>query len=164
MNLVSIKDYEELYSFDLNNNLVYSHFSNKYLKPILNKINGYYQINFNKNGKSQTIRLHRLIYEYNIGEIPTRYCIDHIDGNRQNNHIDNLRLATISQNTCNQKKRKDNNTGFKNIKLRKNNTYQVRIQKNKKYVYNKTFKTLEEAIENRDIQLVLIHGEFHNLG
>ena len=31
-------------------------------------------------------------------------------------------------------------------------------------VYNKSFKTLEEAILNRDVNLVLIHGAFHNLG
>ena len=31
-------------------------------------------------------------------------------------------------------------------------------------VYSNNFKTLEEAIKNRDIQLKLIHREFANLG
>ena len=30
-------------------------------------------------------------------------------------------------------------------------------------VYDKCFKNLDEAILNRDLQLILIHGEFHNL-
>ena len=163
MNLVPIKDYEGLYSFDLNNNQVYSYYKKKYLKPVPNK-DGYYQIGlYKKNTKKKYFRLHKLVYEYNIGEIPNGYCIDHIDNNRQNNNIDNLRLATRSENSCNVKVKK-NKSGYKNIYLKKCNTYQVRIRKNNKYVYRKTFKTLKEAITNRDIQLKLIHGEFSNLG
>ena len=40
--------------------------------------------------------------------------IDHIDNNRQNNNIENLRLATNSQNMCNSKTQKNNlSTGYK---------------------------------------------------
>ena len=42
MNLVPIKDYEDLYSLDLNTNQVYSHYSNKYLKPCLNTLSPIY--------------------------------------------------------------------------------------------------------------------------
>ena len=118
-----------------------------------------------KNNKVKTSLLHRLVYEAYKGEIPQGYCIDHIDNNPTNNHIDNLRLATISQNSCNKKVNKNNkSTGYKNIYLTKSNTYRVKIKKNNKTAYQKNFKTLEEAILNRDIQLKLIHGEFYNLG
>ena len=164
MNLVTIKDYEDLYSFDLNTNLVWGHKHKKYLKRQLNK-DGYYQIILCKNNKVKTFQFHRLVYEYNIGEIPTGLCVDHIDNNIQNNNIDNLRLATISENSCNRKVPKNNlSTGYKNIRLTKNNTYEVKIYKNNKTVYNKTFKTLEEAILNRDIQLKIHHREYANLG
>lgn len=46
---------------------------------------------------------HRLAWCYVHGEWPER-LIDHIDGNRQNNAIGNLRLATFSENIQNQKK------------------------------------------------------------
>jgi hypothetical protein len=36
------------------------------------------------------------------GNIPDGYYIDHIDGNRTNNMLDNLRLATNRENQCNQ--------------------------------------------------------------
>jgi len=162
MNLVTIKDYEDLYSFDLNTNLVWGHKHKKYLKRQLNK-DGYYQIILSKNNKLKGFQFHRLVYEYNIGEIPTGLCIDHIDNNPQNNNIDNLRLATISENSCNKKVSKNNKLGYKNITLSRCNTYNVRIGKNNKMVYDKCFKNLDEAILNRDLQLILIHGEFHNL-
>lgn len=163
MNLVPIKDYEDLYSFDLNTNQVWGHKNKKYKKPTLDNRN-YYRMPLNKNNKKKTFLFHRLIYEVYNGEIPTGYIIDHIDNNTQNNNIDNLRLATNSENNCNIKLKKNNTTGYKNINKTKWNTYLVLIRKNKKIVYYKTFKTLEEAIINRDIQLKLIHGEFYNLG
>ena len=163
MNLVPIKDYENLYSFDLNNNQVYGHKHKKYLKPQFNS--RYFKIGLNKNNKKKKFQLHRLVYEAYNGTIPEGLCIDHMDNNPKNNNIENLRLANRSQNSHNRKVRKNNlSTGYKNIRLTKFNTYTVSINKNKKTVYNKTFKTLEEAIINRDIQLKLIHQEFHNLG
>jgi len=161
MNLKEIKDYPN-YSFDLNTNQVWGHKRKKYLKPKLQQF-GYYEINLYKNSKKKSFQFHRLVYEAHNGTIPEGLFIDHIDLNSQNNNIDNLRLATRSENACNQKVKKNNlSTGYKNIGLTKNNTYTVRIKKNKKTVYDKTFKTLEEAIINRDIQLKLIHKEFAN--
>tara|TARA_R100000951_G_scaffold41392_1_gene34960 strand:- start:310 stop:804 length:495 start_codon:yes stop_codon:yes gene_type:complete len=164
MNLVPIKDYEDLYSFDLNTNEVYSHKYKKYRKLQLDK-DGYYYINLYKNNKEKSFKFHRLIYEAHFGVIPDKMCIDHIDCNKQNNNIENLRLATRSENQHNSKTQKNNlSTGYKNIRKTKFNTYYVRIYKNYKVVYDKTFKTLKEAILNRDVNLVLHHGEFCNLG
>lgn len=42
--------------------------------------------------------IHRLVAELFIGEIPKGYCIDHIDGNKLNNRVDNLRICTYSDN------------------------------------------------------------------
>lgn len=163
MDLKPIKDYEGLYSLDLNTNQVYSYKYNKYLKPILNR--GYYQIRLNKNYKQKLFHLHRLVYETYYGTIPQGLCIDHIDNDRINNNIDNLRLATYSENSCNKKTRKDNkSSGYKNIIKTKWNTFEVKIIKNNKKVYGKNFKSLEEAIKNRDIQLELHHKNFMNIG
>ena len=163
MNLKQIKDYPN-YSFDLNTNEVYSHYKKRYLKLNL-KINRYYRVTLSKNSKLKEFLLHRLVYEAHFGTIPEKMCIDHIDNDRQNNNIENLRLATYSENNMNSKTYKNNlSTGYKNIRKTKSNTFQVRIKKNYKIVYCKNFKTLEEAILNRNIQLKLIHGEFCNLG
>lgn len=44
---------------------------------------------------------HRVIWEMNNGPIPEGQEIDHIDGNKSNNCIENLRLANRSQNCAN---------------------------------------------------------------
>ena len=164
MNLVPIKDYEGLYSLDLNNNEVYSHYRNKYKKKLIHK-DGYYEFNLCKNSKRKKFKLHRLIYEAHYGTIPDKMIIDHINGIRTDNNIENLRLVTNQQNCFNQKTAKNNlSTGYKCIYKTKYNTYKVEIKINKKIVYSKTFKTLEEAILNRDIQLKIHHGEYYNLG
>ena len=76
--------------------------------------------------------------------------IDHIDQNKTNNHISNLRWCNKSENSINTGMRKDNKTGHKNISYDKNrNKYMFQIKRNGKK-HMKRFKTLEEAIEYRD--------------
>ena len=45
--------------------------------------------------------VHRFIAEIFLGEIPTGYVIDHINGNKLDNRVDNLRIVTSSQNNFN---------------------------------------------------------------
>ena len=46
-------------------------------------------------------KFHRLIWETFVGEIPTGYEIDHIDTNKENNNLDNLRCVTPKENSNN---------------------------------------------------------------
>lgn len=59
-------------------------------------------------------QVHRIIWVLHHGEIPEQMTIDHIDGNRSNNSIENLRCTTYSTNAKN-KKHKLSNTGFQSI-------------------------------------------------
>lgn len=96
------------------------------------------------NGK--TIKEHRLIYTMFHGEIPAGYQIDHIDGNSLNNKIENLRLATNSQNQMNSGIDSMNKTGFKGVSKRKDsNRYQAEIKVGGKGIYLGLYKTPEEA-------------------
>jgi hypothetical protein len=56
---------------------------------------------------------HRLMFMLHCGWVPE--LIDHVDGNRANNKIDNLRAATWSQNLQNMKLRPTNKSGCKNV-------------------------------------------------
>jgi transposase len=60
---------------------------------------GYKSLSIKLNGKTFTILLHRLIWEYFNGPIPEGLQINHIDGNKLNNLLENLELVTPSQNT-----------------------------------------------------------------
>jgi hypothetical protein len=71
--------------------------------------NGYYNICI----KNKNYTNHRLIYAMHNGCMPK--IIDHIDGTRINNKIENLREATVSQNCQNGKLRKNNKSGVKNV-------------------------------------------------
>ena len=72
------------------------------------------------------VLMHKLIYMMHYGFIP-KY-IDHINGNRSDNRIENLRKASCSENGCNQKLSQRNKSGCKNVSWNKaRNKWAVRI-------------------------------------
>ena len=60
--------------------------------------NGYQQTQLWVNAKSTTRHISHLVYEAFIGPILPGLVVDHIDGNKSNNHIGNLRMTTQSLN------------------------------------------------------------------
>ena len=52
---------------------------------------GYHVLNL----KGKQYSVHRIIWEMHYGTIPKDLTVDHIDRNKQNNRIENLRLADI---------------------------------------------------------------------
>jgi intein-encoded DNA endonuclease-like protein len=88
-NFTKIKGYE---NYSINN---IGTILNKKKKILYNSKNKYgYEVTLCKDGKSKTFRIHRLVYENFIGEIPIRHCVVHIDGNNYNNFYKNLKLST----------------------------------------------------------------------
>ena len=69
--------------------------------------NGYIRIGIDY----KDYRGHRLAWLYVHGEYPTKQ-IDHVDGNRANNAISNLRLATQSENNQNQREARGARNGM----------------------------------------------------
>ena len=61
--------------------------------------------------------VHRLIYQMFFGSIPEDLIIDHINGIRSDNRIENLRTIPFSLNARNQKKRKTNTTGHTGVTI-----------------------------------------------
>ena len=71
----------------------------KELKPSIN--HGYYQVGLWENGKRKVYQVHRLVLTLFRDDCPNGHECDHIDRNRLNNNIDNLRWVTRSENNMN---------------------------------------------------------------
>lgn len=69
----------------------------------LDKSSGYHRLQIG----DETWMLYRLIWIYHYGEIPIGKTVDHKDHDKTNNNIDNLRLATRSEQNKYQRKRSD---------------------------------------------------------
>lgn len=107
--------------------------------------------------------VHRLIFLWHHGFIPKN--IDHINLDRSDNRIENLREATNSQNTYNQFKSNRNTSGCKNVSWYKpGNKWLVRIAHNNRKIkqwYVDDFELAElVAYEARE----KYHGKFANHG
>ena len=73
----------------------------------------------------------RIIFLHQNGYLPA--MIDHINGIKTDNRIENLRPATSIENNQNAKIRKDNKSGFKGVSFKKNKWYvQLKINGQKK--------------------------------
>lgn len=69
---------------------------NNLLKPSLTC--GYYKVRLSKNGLVEDVMVHQLVYKLFYGDYKEGLIIDHIDGNKLNNNINNLRAITQSEN------------------------------------------------------------------
>jgi hypothetical protein len=117
---------------------------------------GYYCINLYKNNKSKMFNIHRLVGLHYLESIEGKNVIDHIDRNKTNNHVSNLRWANHSENMINIGVRSNNILGIKHISKTKYNNYTFTLQRPNIY-HSKTFKTLDEAIDYRDNYLANIN-------
>ena len=60
---------------------------------------GYYRVVLSNNTKKRYVKIHQLVTEQFIGAVPSGMVINHIDGNKKNNNVDNLEIVTVAENT-----------------------------------------------------------------
>jgi hypothetical protein len=105
---------------------------------------GYIKIRF----LNKPYGIHRIIFFMFNGTWPE--MIDHIDGNKSNNRIENLRSATNQQNQWNTGLIKDNKSGHKGVCFNKQiNKWYVSATLNKKQIGLGYYSDLSEAISVR---------------
>jgi hypothetical protein len=108
-------------------------------------------------------KIHRLVAITFLENEDDKPCIDHIDGNRQNNHIENLRFATYSENSHNAKTRKDNISGHKGIRYDEiTKRWRVRITIDGTQIHLGGYVNKEDAIQARITRANQAFGVFVN--
>ncbi len=120
---------------------------------------GYRQITIDRRSYSA----HRLAWFYVNGEWPVDE-LDHINGNKLDNRIDNLRPATRAQNIVTEGVRKNNTSGFKGITWEpQNRLWRARIGNGERRVNLGRFKRIEDAYAAYCVAAKAMHGEFARL-
>lgn len=109
--------------------------------------------------KGKTQKAHRLIFMLHHGYMPPE--VDHINGNREDNRIENLRPANRSENQCNRGALASNTSGYPGVSWhKKSKSWVVRVMKNGKTVVNQYIKDLELAGLFATEARSLYHGEY----
>lgn len=112
----------------------YNHiYKGKVLKQFINK-NGYFQVQLSYQYKSIPKRVHRLMAEAFIPN-PNNYpCVNHIDGNKLNNKLENLEWCTHKHNNR-EARRLGLNKGYKGLTWKKRCQLAVEYIEDKLKIY-----------------------------
>lgn len=117
------------------------------MKPTI--CNGYYTISLYKQTIQKQFNLHRLIALAFIPNPDNKPCIDHINRDKQDNRLENLRWATYKENSRNQSCSSNTGLQFINKKKSKTNkqgfTYRFSIQR----------PELKHEYCNKDLQTII---------
>lgn len=117
---------------------------------------GYKQLNI----LCKTYRAHHISWVIFYGEWPERF-IDHIDGDKTNNAIGNLRLATSAQNNQNSSRRKTSISGLKGVSWNKaRQKWVAQISHNKQAKQLGYFEDKNEAYKAYCRAARDLHGDF----
>ena len=158
---VQIKDFQNYCVSNLGN--VKNIKTNTILKQQFDK-DGYKLINiYDENSKMHTKRVHRLVIEAFKENVDNKSCVDHIDNNKQNNNVNNLRFATRVENGRNRVIGKNNTSGAKGITYEKDiKKWRARITIDGLTVHLGLFETIEDAKLARVNKVKQVFGEFAN--
>ena len=113
----------------------------------VNPSTGYWRVSINK----KNYQLSRLVWVYHNGEIPENTVIDHINRNKDDNRIENLRPSSYTQNEWNKPRK---GCSFEKGKWR------ARIKNNGKTIHLGLFDTETEAIAAYRKKAATLHGEY----
>jgi hypothetical protein len=115
LNLSNIYGLEKFDNYEMNQEGVLINVKTKrILKGRISK-EGYARFELNQDGFKKHVFKHRLIAELFVWNPDNLACVDHIDRNRLNNAVDNLRWCSYEENSRNRSISKNNSSGEMNI-------------------------------------------------
>lgn len=144
--------------------------TNRIKKPTLNKANGYLMVTLYKDNNPWKITIHRLLAEAFIPNPENKPCVDHKDGNRQNNSLSNIRWATYSDNnsrfnTFGVRSEKIKVTYFKELRKKRGGGHIEWLEEDKVLFFNRIIDVADYFnVTSGNISLMLKSGKIGRRG
>ena len=125
--------------------------------------NGYLRVELTNTERAKKYRIHRLVADAFIPNPDNKQCVDHIDNNKVNNNVENLRWATIQENTRNMSLTGKNTSGYKGVSFNRfTQKWVASIKNNGRSVHIGSYRTVEEAALARQQVAMQLYGEYLN--
>ena len=122
---------------------------------------GYMDICLVKDKNKSSHSMQRLVAKAFIPNPNAKPCVDHIDNNRHNNHIDNLRWVTKSENQHNRSINKNSTSMVKGVDFN-NNKWRAQIRIDGIKIHLGLFTNIEDAKQARITRTNEAFGVFTN--
>lgn len=123
--------------------------------------NGYQFVCLSENGNTNTKRIHKLVADAFLPNPENKRCVDHINNDRLDNNLTNLRWVTYGQNNFNRSISSKNTSGHKGIYFNKKiNKWMAYICIDGKLKSLGFFVKKEEALKARVFKAKELFGEF----
>jgi hypothetical protein len=124
-------------------------------------LKGYIEIRF----KGKTYQGHRIAYALGHNTLDIPPALDHINCDRSDNRITNLRPATYQENSCNKKKKTKTTSKYKGVSWYwRHQKWQAQIRHKGKSIYLGYYHSEEEAHAAYCKAAAELHGDFANFG
>lgn len=133
--------------------------------------NGYYRITLAKDGKKKQCYLHRLIATHFIDNPKNLPQVNHIDGNKLNNSMDNLEWVTVQENTIHayenglinhiSGKEHPNYGKFGSDSKKAKKVKSINIKTGKEKIYGALIETLNDGFTKSEVSRCCNHGGTH---
>ena len=125
--------------------------------------NSYYRVLLSNDGHTKNYDVHQLVAnEFTTKpETDSRLVVDHIDRNRLNNQISNLRYVSYSQNCMNSNKQLNTSSKYKGVCFHKQNKkWKAQIQLNNKKIHIGYYDGEIDAARAYNTKAVELFGEY----
>ena len=140
----------------------YKNGKTKLLKPSQNT-DGYHIVSLYRDRKMKAAVIHQFVANAFLPNPINKRCVDHINNDKLNNNVSNLRWCTLSQNSQNRSLSKNNTSGCKGVCFdQKINKWKAYIKVNGKIKHLGYFNNIEDAIKIRQKSSKEHYGEYQN--
>jgi hypothetical protein len=132
-----------------------------YWKKVYTGANGYPTVTLWRDGREKHLTIHRLLATYFLPNPDEKAEVDHMDGDRANNSLDNLRWASRTENAQNVTRPRHNTSGEKNVYWYKPyKKWKVMMGVNKQQKFFGYFDNYDDAVEFARAKRKELHGDF----